>query len=738
MSLNTHRYNYNTKVLEIEAKDRQEIPIVLYPPFKLRSSLYDKDPVIWVHLLESYIDLLHYLLSFDNSDLHLRLTDATVDQFQAWLHKYLSETSLEQNQVLTLGSVNPQINENNTTLRALVFKLVQAHGLMEFNITGATLWHFVRVYVKGNATDVRDLILGNSDNNRNKTSVNLIHNLTNHLEDMIANGQCNNYEIQYFALLVGVINKLNTKKQLNNNNNNNNNNKPKENYYDRKLNKFVDKFIGTKWIQILERYYAGGQAIHSKTAKVLMVITVMSCTTDKLNTLVNNQLLSQLAMKTKPAFVQKYPLLFAVVKSDLLSQQKPDIVEKLEFLLKAKEPSEPKVSVEVKEKIDQITELFPHLSLYQGNYLLQQHNNDANEVTNVLLEDPSIIESIPINAPPEKKPASKKEKPLSSYNVVLGKKQKLRPNGVLQDDAAEQDDDRSYGDAAQALRNKTLQRALKLLYESDEDEPDDTYLDSEISKSEQQEANTARATSKRNNNKKGGLKDSDTAFEDDDPNASASLATSEEQQKQEQNELLLFETFKKDPSCSDRSANTRRSAQRKKLIQETGWSHEQIEGWFRMLEKSPQRVKLLEDKLFFSGAGAGGLNSSVILPRTSYRKKRYDSDSDVSSEEESDEGKGKERVNMHRNNRFSKYNINRTLHNMERKQLNRARAAASNEGNTDDISSGDGNDGGSNKNSSNNTLNANKQHRKKEKNKSKVANHNRKAGRDKKLSKGFQ
>lgn len=59
-------YNISTmavqKILEITGeRPKLELPIVNFPPFKLRAWLIEKDPVVWAHLLETYVQYFKFL-----------------------------------------------------------------------------------------------------------------------------------------------------------------------------------------------------------------------------------------------------------------------------------------------------------------------------------------------------------------------------------------------------------------------------------------------------------------------------------------------------------------------------------------------------------------------------------------------------------------------------------------------------------------------------------------------------
>ncbi|KAG2139452.1 hypothetical protein BD769DRAFT_1431808 [Suillus cothurnatus] len=65
-------------------------------------------------------------------------------------------------------------------------------------------------------------------------------------------------------------------------------------------------------------------------------------------------------------------------------------------------------------------------------------------------------------------------------------------------------------------------------------------------------------------------------------------------------ETVLELAYIRDPELFARDANTRRSKARSELKAETGWSDEQIEGWKIMLERNPNKDKILQ-KHEFSG-----------------------------------------------------------------------------------------------------------------------------------------
>ncbi|GMF50784.1 unnamed protein product [[Candida] boidinii] len=149
-------------------------------------------------------------------------------------------------------------------------------------------------------------------------------------------------------------------------------------------------------------------------------------------------------------------------------------------------------------------------------------------------------------------------------------------------------------------------------------------------------------------------------------------------------ERKLFNIYRTSPEQLSRTH--RKMNERNKLKQETGWSDEQIEGWARMIDKTPSRFKMLEERFIFNSKELNG-----SLQKSSYRKPKAESDEDDDDDDSKD---------TPRRTYFEK---------------------------------------GSGKNGDNSSGSANKkkQYSRNEKNKAKRANHNRKSGHDKKMAKQF-
>lgn len=59
-------------------------------------------------------------------------------------------------------------------------------------------------------------------------------------------------------------------------------------------------------------------------------------------------------------------------------------------------------------------------------------------------------------------------------------------------------------------------------------------------------------------------------------------------------EKLIYDAWKHDRAVFSRDAATKRSVERKKLREQTGWTDEALEGWSFMLQREPSRMRKLE------------------------------------------------------------------------------------------------------------------------------------------------
>ncbi|ODV97061.1 hypothetical protein PACTADRAFT_1643 [Pachysolen tannophilus NRRL Y-2460] len=219
----------------------RDIPIVAYPPFKLRSSLIDKDPVIWVHLIEYYITLFQKLIDIYASR-DEKLSVKSQQQLFEFLKTYLGETAEESIKIFSLGSINPDIISNSKILKLYVFEFVKRVNLINLQFNGETIWNFVKVYSKLSVLNdkkksfpvtlelVRKLVDGSlkSKLNYNSDNISLITTLQKYLENLIGSGKFNKFDLETLSLLLGQYvhnTKENNHKPVIVNNKNNNNRK---------------------------------------------------------------------------------------------------------------------------------------------------------------------------------------------------------------------------------------------------------------------------------------------------------------------------------------------------------------------------------------------------------------------------------------------------------------------------------------------------------------------------------
>jgi hypothetical protein len=594
------------KVLEIDFEEKIELPVASFPPFKLRSSMVDKDPVIWVHLIEVFIQYVQTILQLNRS-----ITERSEEQLCLFVRSYLREIASEQGQILSLGLINVQITENLDILKVWMLELVKQFGVLHLKLNGPSLWDFAKIYSPQYSELVRGIISG-TFKPKSKRTINSISLVEKHIESLITNGMLDKIDIKIFAIL------LNEKSNLTSTDSSKQKSKSaasiksanKTPKVSPKQASFSDSFVGTQWVEILEKLYAGGEGQFAAVCKDLCIISILSVSTGKIASL-----LTEMGITSYRALALT-PLFAGIITSEQFKKLYPDLPQKLPFL---NHTIKKKVEVN-QDDVNTLIEFFPSLSISHSEKLLRKNNFNVETVTNLLLENPDLA------IPKDKESTRHVYEDDSHKNIDLITRKEVRSS-------------KSLSHVPDEHQNKTLTAALRLMYEADEDERDDTYDEAEA------------ATISTNNS---------------------------ESSKLEKIEMLLWNLFKKNQSVFDRGM--RKTKQRKELKSETSWSDEQIEGWAKMIQKSPKRAKLLEEKYMFRGN----------KPWTSsfYKAEQEQEEVEVDKKPLSE---AKPPVNQ---------------------QLNNTPAANSN-------------------------TNVKRTQARNEKNKSSRANHNRKTGHDKKMAKGF-
>lgn len=539
-------------------EEQLHIPIPHYPPFQLRSSLIDKDPVIWVHLLEGYIELCQLLLSGD-----VKLNVKSQQQLQLFLKVFLDETSQKSTRIFSLGAVNPDIKKNTALLRAYVFQLIRDYGFVKLGLPKECLWYFVVVYVEKNASIVRGLLNGSlkSKFNDNKKSgkISQIPPLRKYFIEALRDGKFDVKNLKYLSMLLGqhtsaprIQTVQVTDAGLN---------KPRIASKDRNpsnsLNalQFSEAFVNEDWIEHLELLYAGSKSVHAESIRNLLVVSILSLSTSKVASLIKS-----LGIHGTGTMMIA-PLLCSLIISDAYKKLCPGLEERLPFLkdidLNGKENAS-------SEDIAILQDMFPDLIADSASALLLQNNNDLDKVINLLLENPSIIN--------EANKTATNTLVENNNPTVLELEKGLERFSLKKNETTEILTKLST-QSLEESKKRTLTHALRLLYESDEDERDDTY----------DELNDEGSTQSAIDNSRG---------LDDSENEEIKPA---ERSEHDRVSLILFGFLKKDSESVFQKAN-RKNKIRNEMRSLSGWSDEQIEGWFRMLQQSPKRYRLLEEQ----------------------------------------------------------------------------------------------------------------------------------------------
>lgn len=536
-------------------EDQLNIPIPRYPPFRLRSMLLDKDPVIWIHFLEEYIELFQALLKDD-----VKLNVMSQQQLQLFLKVYLAETSEESSRIFSLGAINPDMKKKTASLRAYALQVIRDYGLVKLALTGESLWHFVIVYVEKNSTIVRGLLNGSLkaklNDNKKSGKISLISPLREYLKEKIISGDIPDTIVKYLSSLVGqhtvqaraqiilVTGAGVAKPKIAR--------KKKETLNMLSALQFSESFVNDEWIRMLEVAYAGGRCVNADLIRNVMVVSVLSLSTAKLASLVTT-----LGIHGTETMIIA-PLFSTVIISDAYKTLCPGLEEKLPFVKNLDQET-----LDIKDcDIELLQDMFPNITATNAIAILLANQNDINRVINILLENPNFI-----NDCETQELKAETDTTISATALENG----LKRFSLKKNETTETVEHLDIAQSEEELKKRTLTHALRLLYDGNEDERDDTYDAYD-----------------------GGEPDSrkrvNTINDLDDPE----LAPPEIMHEDESS-LILFDYLKRGgDSLFARTA--RKKQERSDMKKALGWTNEQIEGWFRMLQRSPDRYRLFEEE----------------------------------------------------------------------------------------------------------------------------------------------
>lgn len=511
------------------------LPIVKFPPFNLRALLIEKDPVVWAHLLETYVVYFEYLATENNVE---RVDESTHDNLCIFIRSYLHEIAEEKGKVLSLG-MNNEVSKQLSLLRIWMFALIKKCGLLHFQIFGEHLWNLVKIYVEENPDSVRGLIDGSlvPQINTLKAKLNKVPQIQQRLKQLVENGKFTKVDLKSFECLLSI-------RSL-------------------KQNKFADEFLSTTWLETLELWWAKGKGRNSNVARKLAIVSLLSAS------------LSAVVAATKDMGISNldtlalYPLLGSLLINDKFGYHLPGLKQKLPYLNIAfpEASHEEDLSTDInEEEVAQLADIFPHLTIYQRSQLLKRYDGNVELAINALFENPSIAESIAAEEDPGV-PQQGAHEENEFDNIIL----RLKRNKA----------EKTIKHVPEELKNKNLSWALKLMYEDDEDEPDDTYIEAEGVNSSEKFSVT-----------------------DEDGNENGNSMS-----EMDKIQGYLWGLLKEDKTLFERSK--RGTKVRKEMRKETNWADEQIEGWARILERSPQRARILEEKFMFRGNVKSGKTSYV-------------------------------------------------------------------------------------------------------------------------------
>ncbi|KAK5960665.1 Cue3p PWA37_002096 [Arxiozyma heterogenica] len=596
------------RILEINNNNEPlNLPIVKFPPYTLRAQLIEKDPVVWLHILETYVHYCQWLMAGDNnlghgSNISMidQLDETTLDHLRIFLRSYLHEMSLEAGKLVSLG-YNQDVKEQLQLLRSWIFYIIKSCGLIYLQIFGETLWDLVKLYVINNPKTVQDLILGElvPTVNVQRAQINRIPQLQQSLKLLIESNKFDRTDLKALQALLSYHENTTTT-TFNNNNSNGSNNKTKTT--NTKEEWFSEKYLTPNWIENLELWWSKGKGRFNELSRQLCVTLLLSVRVPQLVKFLTEDL-----EITNSDTLLYYPLLGSILTNDNFLNKRKDIINYLPFLTLSSievdfndsqntlsdQTNLASINEPNNEDISYLQELFPDLTRKQAILLLTNYDNNLKLITNELFENPTLIKTLEAQE-------TRTSKFLSKIDNIDDDKQIEKPLVLMK----RKDESKNIiKHVPDEINNKILTRTLKLLYQDDEDERDDTYDEVEV------ETNRINGSTQRIGI---GKDDSTFIFEDENNPDNTSNDNSTLEDSFDKNEAYLWDLLKQDKTLFERSK--RGSNIRKKIKNQTNWSDEQIEGWARMLERSPQRARILEERYMFHG--------NIRTGKTSYVKNR--------------------------------------------------------------------------------------------------------------------
>ena len=473
---------------------------------------------------------------------------------------YLQEHSNDSG-FLSLGAINPQIVENEKTLRCLVFAIVQHYSIVQLNLTSEHVWAFIKLYVRENVSLVRTIVDGTYilkfNNNKKLKNISSILPLQNHLIHLIRQYKFDYAtDLETLSHLLGqsikskqVISKGSTTGGFNIIKKSNVSSSATSS-----SSTFLSQFVNSHWIELLQGEFNPDLGYDS--LRSLMVVSLILLTVNKLKTL-----LLTLDLNDLNKLLDDYSLFVMVATSDAFNQLVPGVKD---LIISQMSPGNGSGSSGSGREVDPvqtktIQDMFGVDADIAHRLIASKPDLTIEDIVHQVLEDPSILE----NLPPSKDALKSSDTPTSSIPASAvarfeGGTTKVLKRGKKNIVRTEE------------LKQKSLDVAMRLLYDSDEDEPDDTYDDLD---------------------RTSGLEDGSSS--------SASKAIGGQAGGISVQERYLFALYKKNGAAVFDKLE-RKTPLRTQITTKTKWTHEQIEGWYRMLSQSSRRFKMYEDDYFFN------------------------------------------------------------------------------------------------------------------------------------------
>lgn len=529
-----------------------DVDIPKYPRYEIRKVLIENETELGDRLsiiLKAYIDVLKWSCS---ATIYSTCSKKTQKLILNFVKSYLEENSIEYVENNEIFNIKNELKEKLLEIRKYIFLFVKNYGFVKTEFFGPNIWDFIIVYIKQNTAAVRKLVDGSlmsKYNDKRSMRVSFIPVLKTYLISKIKDNNFSRTDLTFLSFLLGQKIDQFKKKPIFTDCNVN------VKVVNKKVNHdftFSSNFVDENWIKSLEDLYSEKQVSKQDVIREVMIISLISLSSKGIIELIE--------------FFDKEDLyLFRQITSSYGYGQLFPAIKKFYLKLNSKNTMKKKLSEDDESKLEFLLNLFPKLNKEKCEQYVINNPNIESKLSD-LLETPEKHDEF-INEINN----MKIENNFVDQNSDYFKLNKLSTKNFNNFDS----------EMSENLKQKTLDIALKLIYDDDDDDSDVSLYECEAADSVFLETNQ----------EKNRFSDLETPSKKKEKLISNTLYV--------KNDEILFSLFKcEGPELFEKTS--RKSKRRKSLKEKLNWSDEQLEAWYKMLIRNPKKFKQLEINYFYN------------------------------------------------------------------------------------------------------------------------------------------